>query len=195
MSKLTLAEGEGISQELVLHPVHLQSSNSKKNPSALVPFCSYQGDSSLLGQKLDNLTICDKFEPTILEGRFCYSLDISKLKKHPTKAGIANGLLLLLDPNPFQLSSIEAEDHSSATIYIETLAQYAAEGRGGHAMSALKRMTGTSSFEELPDEQKKCQIHNREECHTKKYLDQVKSKCGCLPWTLATNQSNNQVKT
>ena len=164
-------------------------------PSALVPFCSFQGDSNLLGRKLDNLTICDKFESTILEGKHCYSLNVAKLKKSPTKAGKTNGLFLLLDPNPYQLNSIEAEDQSSAMVYIHTLAQYNAEGPGRHAMSALKRMTGTASFEQLPDQQKKCHIHNREECQTKKYLDQVKSKCGCLPWVLTTKHIKNQVKT
>ena len=92
-------------------------------------------------------------------------------------------------------NSIEFEDQSSAMVYIHTLAQYTAEGSGRHAMSSLKRMTGTASFEQLPDEQKKCHIHNREECHTQKYLDQVKSKCGCLPWALASKNSKNQVKT
>ena len=142
------------------------------------------------------MTICDKFEPIILEGKLCYSLDISKLKKRPTKAGIENGLFLLLDPNPYQLKSIESEDQSSAMVYIHTLAQYTAEGPGRHAMSALKRMTGTKSFEKLPDEQKKCHIHNREECYTQKYLEQVKNKCGCLPWALATKLKNhNEVMT
>ena len=70
---------------LSLHPIHLiPDKKGQLPPSALVPFCSYQGESNMLGQKrpeLDNLTICDKFEPTILEGQLCYSIDVAKLGK------------------------------------------------------------------------------------------------------------------
>ena len=70
-------------RELSLHPVHLTpDKEGNLPPSALVPFCSYQRNSSLLGQErpeLDNLTICDKFKTTILDGQLCYSLDIAKL--------------------------------------------------------------------------------------------------------------------
>ena len=85
-----------MSQGLSLHPVHLTpDEEGKLPPSALVPFCSYQGDDDLLGQErpeLDNLIICDKFKPTILEGQLCYSLDIVKLGEKGTKSGKNNGL-------------------------------------------------------------------------------------------------------
>ena len=64
----TFADGQGVSQP----PVHLTpNEKGQLPPSALVPFCSYQGDFNMLGQnrpELDNMTVCDKFEPTILEG-------------------------------------------------------------------------------------------------------------------------------
>ena len=49
----------------------------------------------MLGQKrpeLDNLTVCDKFEPTILEGQLCYSIDVAKLEKRQTEEGKSKGL-------------------------------------------------------------------------------------------------------
>ena len=57
-------------------------------PSALVPFCFYQG--RLLGKAIpdmNNVTVCDKFKATIFEGQLCFSLDIAKLKEYPTKLG------------------------------------------------------------------------------------------------------------
>ena len=51
-------------------------------------------------------------------------------------------------------------------------------------MSALKRMKGTDSFKQLLDSQKNCQVHIREECETKRFLDHVKSMCDCVPWVL-----------
>ena len=60
----------------------------------------------MLGQKrpeLDNLTVCDKFEPTILEGQLCYSINIANLEKRQTEAGKKQGLFLLLDSTPYQI--------------------------------------------------------------------------------------------
>ena len=76
-------------------------------PSALIPFCSYQEDVSLLGQKrieMRNLILCDKFQPIILDGQMCYSLNVENYSKKRSKAGKKGGLFLLLDPSPYQMS-------------------------------------------------------------------------------------------
>ena len=204
MSIFSVAGDNGVLQELSLHPVHLTpDKEGNLPPSALVPFCSYQGDSSLLGQErpeLGNLTICDKFQPIILEGQLCYSLDIAKLGKITTKSGKSNGLFLLLDSNPYQLNATKKNiegtktEGQSSKVFIHTLAQYTTFGSGSYGMSTLKRMTGTDNFKQLPDHQKKCLVHNREKCQTQKYLDQVQRECNCTPWALHTEHSEQQVK-
>ena len=149
----------------------------------------------MLGQKrpeLDNLTVCDKFQPTILEGQLCYSIDVAKLEKRQTEAGKAKGLFLLLDSSPYQIQDDEGRANAGGNkeetfkVYIHTLSPFTAYGPGAFAMSSLKSMTGTTSFEELPDKQKKCTIHNREECQTEKFFSQVKANCSCvpLPWSM-----------
>ena len=198
-----IAEVNGVKRELSFHPAHLTSDNEGNlPPSALIPFCSYQGNSSLLGQEkidLDNMTVCDKFESIILEGQRCYSLDIAKLGGKPTKPGKENGLFLLLDPNPYQLNTTAKNVGDSSTeeqhfrVFIHTLAQYSTFEPGSYGMTTLKRMTGTKSFEHLPDHQKQCLVHNRDECQTRKYLDQVQKECNCIPWALQTDQEKNQV--
>ena len=150
--------------------------------------------------ELDNLTVCDKFEPTILEGQLCYSLNVGKLKEKPTQSGKTNGLFLLLDPNPFQNNTIEKDAgdskirEQSFKVFIHTLAQFSTFGSGSYGMSSLKRMIGTQSFKQLPEKQKKCSVHNREDCQTKKYLDKLQAECNCTPWTLQTDPGKNQVK-
>ena len=198
---LTVAQGVAVSKELSLHPVHLTPDNKGElPPSALVPFCSYQRNSNLLGQKrpeLNNLTICDKFEQTILEGQLCYSLDIVKVLKKSSSAGKHNGLWILLDPSPFRLNfsgeSTLDDQTRNFKIYVHTLSQYTAHGPGARAMSVLKSMTGTESFKQLPDSQKKCQVHNREECETKMFLKQVRSNCNCVPWALLADGNSEGV--
>ena len=141
------------------------------------------------------MTVCDKFETTILEGQLCYTLDMVKLGEKPTKSGKTNGLFLLLDPNPYGINAgLNMEGSKAFKIFFHTLAQFSAYGPGSYWMSALKKMTGTESFKQLPDEQKKCHVHNREECQTEKYLDQIKRECECVPWALQTNQGKIQVK-
>ena len=167
-----ITDANNVSRELSLHPVHLTpDKEGNLPPSALVPFCSYQGESSLLGRQLpemDNLTVCDKFQPTILEGQLCYTLDGALLKGRSAKSGKSNGLLLLLDSNPYNLNHEEESigdpkvGGQKFKVFIHTLAQYTTFGPGSYAMTTLKKMTGTSSFEQLPDNQKKCVVHNRE---------------------------------
>ena len=196
----SFADHQGVTPDLSLHPVHLTpDKEGSLPPSALIPFCSYQGDSSLIGHKLHelgNVTTCDKFEPTILEGQRCYSLDVGRLKRKPSRPGKKNGLFLLLDSTPYHLNDAQKgnkEEEYSIKVFVHSLAQYSTFGPGSYGMSALKKMTGTESFEKLPDHQKKCLVHNREECQTQKYLEQVERECECIPWVLGSGQKKIQV--
>ena len=62
-------------------------------------------------------------------------------------------------------------------------------------MSALKSMTGTKGFKQLPDEEKRCSVHNQEKYQSLKFLDQVKKICGYVPWPLMTSNLGVQVVT
>ena len=114
--------------------------------------------------------------------------------------GKRKGLFLLLDPNPYQFEKnglgveIEENDKQSFKVFIHTLAQHTAYGPGSYGMHALKKMTGTESFLQLPDAQKKCRVHNREKCQTDKFLEQVKRNCSCVPWSLVTERTREEVK-
>ena len=76
---------------------------------------------------------------------------------------------------------------------IHTLAPFTTFGPGSFKMNALKKMTGTSSFEKLPDKQKKCSVRIRAECQTQKYLAAVLKHCNCTLWALATSNAKHQV--
>ena len=105
----------------------------------------------------------------------------------------------MLDPNPYKPNTIKnveisRTENQTFRVYIHTLAQYSTFGPGSYGMSTLKKMTGTKSFEELPNHQKKCLVHNREECQTQKYLDQVQRECKCIPWALQNSQYKYKVQ-
>ena len=143
---------------------------------------------------MDNLTVCDKFQPTILEGQLCYTLDVAKLGDQKTKLGKTNGILLLLDPNPYRLNNNDENtgrtkvDDKNFKIFFHTLGQHTIFGPGVYAMTILKKMTGTTSFKQLPDHQKRCHVHSRQQCHTQQYLNQVQKQCKCAPWALQADQ-------
>ena len=92
-------------------------------PAALIPFCSYQGDSAILGHNMEgfNFTACDKFQPTVMEGQLCYSLDVTNITRAKSKAGRGMGLTLLLDRiNPRSVQNENGVDQSFR-IFLNTL--------------------------------------------------------------------------
>ena len=68
-------------REVSVHPPHLLDSQGNSTPAALIPFCSYSGDMDSVGQQIDGLDIpvCNKFQPSIMDGQLCYTLNISKV--------------------------------------------------------------------------------------------------------------------
>ena len=174
-------------------------------PAALIPFCAYQVNMTLVGHDRRDLpfTICSKFKPTVLNGQLCYSLDLSLLKTENTQAGKRHGLVLILDQGegknsarknegfrettriPLDLESSGIEKRS-AKIYLNTLSSYTDSKAGSFAMTALKKMAGTESFLKQTDKEKKCRIQTMESCQAQLYVDKVQTKCGCVPWTLSS---------
>ena len=177
-------------------------SSGTLTPAALIPFCAYQTNMTLLGQKIEgtNLVSCSLFKPTLLEGQLCYELNLGSLKKEATGSGKKSSLVIVLDSG--ELSGKETqkeetafentmnlepsgEDVNSARIYLNTLSSFTAYSSGSYAMTALKKMTGTESFFKLPDKIKKCRIGGFEDCQAKGYIQQVQKLCGCVPWALS----------
>ena len=164
--------------EVSLHPAHLTDSQDRLLPASLIPFCSYQGE--VMGKDVDGLVACDKFQPTVLEGQMCYSLDLVKIDRlGSSKTGMSNGLLLVLDSN-----TLKNEKETAAKIYLDTLFPFTDYRNGSYAMSSLKKMTGTKRFLSMLDTEKKCQVGTLDGCKTNKYLSNVQKDCNCVIWAL-----------
>ena len=71
------------------------------------------------------MTVCDKFTPTVLDGRLCYKVDVNTLEEK----GSEQSLTIVLDYNDDRMTydisnkSIENDDKSDleAMIYFDTL--------------------------------------------------------------------------
>ena len=191
--------------EVSLHSPHLMDSRGNLTPSALIPFCGYQTNMTILGNKIQDLPfpICTKFQPILLEGQLCYSLDLTAILEGNTntKSGKTHGILLILDlgqtneniNDNFEESSYDSLDmevfnngETSFKIYIHTLAGFKSYKAGTYVMSSLKKMTGTKSFLALPEETKACQLETFETCQSQRYMEDILEKCGCVPWSLSS---------
>ena len=190
--------------EVSLHPVHLLDSMERALPAALIPFCSYQANMSLLGNPGDQFPFvaCGKFQPYLLEGQLCYSLHLRDFVSGGSLGGKGNGLLLVIDPVIMSYENVKQPESGGeksegsnnpnrktkggenilATIYISTISPGTGSKNGSYALSVLKKMTGTTGFLEMPDDVKGCQVEIYEECNTRKYLERVGEECKCVPW-------------
>ena len=190
-----------------LHPPHLVDSTGSLTPTALIPFCAYQTNMTLISHTNKELQfdVCSEFKPTILEGQLCYSLNLSS-KNYPTsKQSLKNGLLLIIDPRTSNKNYKEQSEHqkrnritslnfeqeyddtNSARIYLNTLSSFTDYRAGTFTLTTLKKMTGTSDFLKLTNEVKKCSIETIEECQAKQYIENVNKQCHCVPWALASS--------
>ena len=193
----------------VNHPGHLLV-DSKEMPSALIPFCAFNG--RLVGEKTANLSfpVCTSFFPVIHNARLCYQLNNSKLGVEPKQEGdgVRKGLLLLLDINADRTSAILGEklnntlnnnqtrlDMSPATesgqaeIYIHTLSPFTGHGPGDYKMSVLKKTSSSSMFLDLPVSKKKCQVEKRETCEVREWFANLRKECKCIPYKLSAFKS------
>ena len=169
-----------------LHPPSLANEEDSVLPASLIPICLYQSNSSKLGRWHDelNFTMCNSFEHTLHKGQHCYSLHLNDSILGDTKLGKSNGLILVIDPQLEESDVIETqgqnliEDNRFATISLDTLAPFSdsVTEDGDYALTALKWMTGTETFMELSNEEKKCQKESFNECQTRKIIQH----CRCL---------------
>ena len=190
--------------EVSLDPPHLVDSQEQLTPSALIPFCAYDGDMNITGQYVPGLDfpICNKFRPSLLDGQLCYTLDMKDvLKDKVTRPGRGFGLTLAIEQKVTALeqssndfgallqqgrlyTKIDIPEFSSS-IHLNNLVKYTDSRAGLYKMSVLKKMTGTEGFLGLADATKGCQIEDQTKCERRKYLEEGQRRCDCLPWTLS----------
>ena len=179
-----------------VNPAHLIQTDGSLTPGALIPLCSYQDDMDILGETRAglNFTACNKFQPTVLEGQLCYTLDLKSITSIETKAGEDAGIMIILDSGQSD-DSKDSKDTQFPRIIINTLSRITNYKNGTYSMSSLKNMKGTSGFMSLPDETKLCQKESYEECWIQRYIKKVQNNCDCIPWTISSAFTDQVIST
>ena len=69
-------------QRVTNHPVHIIDKSGNLSPTALIPFCEFVGDMSIMGMKIDqfDVPVCNSFRPKIIKDQMCYTVDPNKYK-------------------------------------------------------------------------------------------------------------------
>ena len=88
-------------QRITNHPIHLKDQSGNLSPTALIPFCEFGGNMSVMGVKLDqfDIPICNSFRPKILRDQLCYSINPNEFRKYSLKTQTELELSLLIDYN------------------------------------------------------------------------------------------------
>ena len=97
---------------------------------------------SVMGENISNFSIpvCNKFKPTVVEGRLCYQVDVNEFKDQvDAEKLMSHGLVMILDYNEdrmglktiYENKTLQIKDlgdmnkadekKNAAKIYIETL--------------------------------------------------------------------------
>ena len=77
-----------------------------------------------------------------------------------------------------------SEESSSGRIYIDILSRFSSYEAGSFALTGLKKMTGTEPFiSKIPEKVRNCQVESYVECCARKYYEEWKSQCKCVPWS------------
>ena len=98
--------------------------------SSFIPFCSF-GDNQFFNNQSDynhelGMPVCDKFSPTLLDGRLCYRLNMTSFGQDIlTQSGNGTGINFIMDYNTDRMGQdIEQQqniEYREAMIYIETI--------------------------------------------------------------------------
>jgi hypothetical protein len=137
----------------------------------------------------------------MLEGQLCYTLNISSIlppTTKKTKNGKSNGIFFALDltndQGSYESKELDKNEYlqeddsnglSMMTIHIDTMSRISYSKAGMFVLTALKKMSGTTRFESLPDKTKNCHIESKTDCYIRRYTEEAKKQCGCVPWVLS----------
>ena len=91
------------------HPVHITDEEGNLSPTALIPFCSFSNNMSIMGVKNNNfsLPVCNSFKAKIIRDQLCYQVDPNKYKDKIDLKGELS-LSIFIDYNEDrELSSIQ----------------------------------------------------------------------------------------
>ena len=84
-------------QQLTNHPVHIFDQDEELSPTALIPFCEFGRNISVMGVHIEQIDIpvCNSFRPKVIRDQLCYTVDPNEYKhKIDLKGELSLSLLI-----------------------------------------------------------------------------------------------------
>ena len=83
------------------HPVHIIDKGGMLSPSALIPFCAFGGNMSMMGVKIDQFAVpvCNSFKAKVLNDQLCYEVDPDRFSNRVPVKDFKQGLEFYVDVN------------------------------------------------------------------------------------------------
>ena len=113
------------------HPVHLQTKDEndkiKLSPTALIPFCGFGGNLSVMGTKIDqfDVPVCSSFRPKIIQDQFCYTVDPNEYKDKIDLKGELSLSLFIHYNEDRQMEDINSNEKH--TVIVDTIGEKISE--------------------------------------------------------------------
>ena len=131
------------------HPVHILDENGNLSPSAFIPFCSFGGNMSAMGVKIDqfDVPVCNSFKAKILNDQLCYEVDVNRVRTNDTEE-LRLGLTLLIDYNEDRQSVMEKAEKKTKKTLKETFSKEKRIGQFSIYLNAIGKINNaiTNSF-------------------------------------------------
>ena len=83
VSRLFMSGSKKI-QKQTNNPVHIIDEDKELYETALIPFCQFSENMSVMGVKIDqfDVPVCNSFRPKIVKNQLCYEVDPNKYQKY-----------------------------------------------------------------------------------------------------------------
>ena len=105
-------------QKVTNHPVHIKGEDGQFSPTAMIPFCEFGGNMSVMGVKIDHFDtpVCNSFRPNVIRDQLCYTVDPNDYKDRIDMKGKLELLLFIHYNEDRQMEDMEKSDKHSITI-------------------------------------------------------------------------------
>ena len=185
------------------HPVHIQEKVGQISPTALIPFCEFAGNMSVMGVKIDqfDVPVCNSFRPKIMMDQLCYTVDPNEYKHKIDLNGEISLLLFIHYNEDRQMEDIDSTEEY--TVIVDTIGKMRSKKSNIYcliteplelsldmeiSLNVIKEIRVTESFLTLNKDAKGCQEESFNECTTTKYKENIINQCQCLPFQLRLSE-------
>ena len=123
---LCIISVESLKDQQVPHIVHEEDDKRK---TALIPFCEFGGNISVMGEKIENFVVpfCNSFRPKIIRDQLCYTVDPNEYKHKIDLEGELS-LALFINYNEDRQIASENIESIEEKIIVETIGNLASKG-------------------------------------------------------------------